>query len=244
MPSSGQCLIIFAKAPRRGTVKTRLQAALPENRVRALYVAFVKDTLAMAQRVCGVGQQMIAFTPPDGEPMLRRTLGATAKNFKFVPQYGADLGERMRGAFKPSFEHGATSVVIIGTDSPSLPARLVEEAFAALARCDLVLGPSMDGGYYLIGVRNQKSETRMRFLDGIEWSTERVLEQTIAKGRSARLRVHLLPPWYDVDDAGSLRFLYTHLAAMAACGSDELPRHTWSALKKLKGAKPGSHLNP
>ena len=138
----------------------------------------------------------------------------------------------MANAFRASFGQRATQTVIIGTDSPSLPARLVDEAFAALARADLVLGPTTDGGYYLIGLRSQDSGARMGFLStGIEWSTERVLEQTIANARRARLRVALLAPWYDVDDDASLRFLRTHLRAMAACGSKELPKHTWQALR-------------
>lgn len=228
-----QALLIFAKSPRLGTVKTRLQAAHSAAQVRRLYVAFLRDTLEMARRVRGVDRRVIAFTPHDGEALLRRTLGQRAKGFEFVPQHGNDLGERMRHAFLESFQQGARRTVIIGTDSPSLPARLVEEAFAALACCDLVLGPSMDGGYYLIGFRVQRSAFRVRFLDDVEWSTERVLEQTVAKAKRAKLKIHLLAPWYDVDDATSLRFLRTHLNALATSGSRELAINSWRALKQV-----------
>jgi uncharacterized protein len=231
--SSGSSLIIFAKSPRLGTVKTRLQSEHPARFVRQLYIALLRDTLTMARHVPGVRRRVIAFTPRDGEALLRRTLGAQAKGFEFVPQYGHDLGERMANAFEQSFREGATRTVIIGTDSPSLPTRLVEEAFAALRRNDLVLGPSTDGGYYLIGVRSQKSGVSMQLLSGVEWSTERVLQQTITNARRAKLKIYLLDPWYDVDTEASLRFLQAHLSAMMASGSKELPDYTRRVLRKM-----------
>jgi|ERR1051326_4201909 rSAM/selenodomain-associated transferase 1 len=234
VPSVSNALIIFAKAPRLGTVKTRLQSMLPAKTVRTLYIAFVRDTLAMVQRVRDVQRTIIAFTPADGAPLFRRAIGRAADGFEFIPQAGRDLGERMRHAFTQSAAEGSKRTVIIGTDSPSLPPRSVEEAFAVLARNDLVLGPSTDGGYYLIGVRRQRSEVRMRFLtSGIEWSTDRVLEQTVIAARRAKLKIRLLAPWYDVDDETSLQFLRTHLKALAACGSPELSQHSWRVLRQL-----------
>lgn len=226
-------LILFAKAPRLGGVKTRLETALSAKRVRRLYVAFVMDTLAMARRVRGVQRRVIAFTPSNGEQLLRRAIGRQASGFEFLPQQGDDLGERMRRAFWESFQHGAKRTVIIGTDSPTLPARLVEEAFAALLRDDVVLGPSTDGGYCLIGANRDRSAVIHRVHRDIAWSTERVFEQTIAAARRARLKVHLLAPWYDVDEASSLPFLKAHLSALAASGVKELPRHTYRALRGL-----------
>lgn len=232
-PLVSNCLVIFAKAPRLGTVKTRLQTTLPAGRVRKLYIAFVRDTLEMGRRVRKVDCRVIAFTPHDGEGLLRKAIGQDANGFEFVPQEGRDLGERLRNAFAHSFQQGARRTVIIGSDSPSLPARLVEEAFAALAQNDLVLGPSTDGGYYLIGFRLQGSGFTVRILDGIEWSTERVLEQTVAAARKAKLKTHLLTPWYDVDDAVTLRFLKTHLDALAACGAIVLPTHSLKMLHAM-----------
>ncbi len=228
-------LVLFAKAPRLGAVKTRLHAVLSQERVRRLYVAFLNDTLAMARRVRRVKRRIIAFTPADGERLLRHSIGRDARGFEFVPQHGHDLGERMRRAFETSFAAGASKTVIIGTDSPTLPARLIEQAFVALARNDLVLGPSMDGGYYLIGLRVPGSGFRVENLvQGVEWSTERVLERTVRAARRTKLRTCLLDPWYDVDDAASLKFLRTHLEAMAASGSREVPQHTWRALRSTR----------
>jgi len=228
-------LVLFAKAPRLGQVKTRLLSVLSPLRVRSLYIAFLRDSVATARRVSGVHRFAIAFAPADGERLLRQELGRMARGWSFLPQRGGDLGERMRRAFVENFQQGAKRIVILGADSPTLPARLVENAFAALQTADVVLGPSTDGGFYLIGVRRLKAEGRMSFLErGIEWSTERVLEQTIAAARRAKLKLHLLDPWYDVDDAASLRFLRTHLCALAACRSGEFPKHTWRALSKMR----------
>jgi hypothetical protein len=221
-------LILFAKAPRLGTVKTRLHGALSKPRVRQLYVAFLKDTLALASRVREVRRRVIAFTPTDGEQSLRKAIGSCARGFEFIPQSGGDLGERMRHAFET--QTGRT--VILGTDSPTLPARLVEDAFAALRRNDLVLGASTDGGYYLIGLSVPDSGFRVaKLFRGVRWSTERVLEQTIANARRARLKLHLLDPWYDVDDPASLRFLRTHVQTLTACASKEVPKYTWRVLR-------------
>jgi rSAM/selenodomain-associated transferase 1 len=226
-------LILFAKAPRLGTVKTRLQETLPARRVRELYLAFLRDTLALARRVRGLERRVVAFTPADGEPMLRRMLGQDARGFEFRPQHHGNLGARMGSAFAQSFEAGAARVVIIGSDSPTLPTRMIEEAFAALENADLVLGPTTDGGYYLIGSRQPRLPGGLQFLAGpIEWSTARVFEQTVRAARRRRLKLALLAPWYDVDDAAGLAVLRRHLRALAACGASNLPIHTLRSLRR------------
>lgn len=203
----------------------------PPGEVRRLYVAFLFDTLRLSRRVRGIDARAVAFTPEDGAPLLRRVLGSQAHGFSFVKQHGHDLGVRLRNALAAGFRNGAGRVVIIGTDSPSLPPRLIEEAFESLDGADVVLGPTTDGGYYLIGVRMPGSTGRLAFLDvGIEWSTGRVLRQTIAAASRAKLRTQLLAPWYDVDEPGDVRFLQTHLAAQRFLKGHAAARRTDAAL--------------
>jgi len=113
----------------------------------------------------------------------------------YVEQQGADLGERLENAAAAAFLDGAKRVVIIGTDCPGLDADHLHAALRALQQAEVVLGPAADGGYYLIGL----SQHHREFFEGIDWGTERVLQQTLAKARAARCRVHLLPQLADVD---------------------------------------------
>lgn len=229
-------LIIFAKSPRLGAVKTRLQSELSANKIRRLYIAFLHDTLSAALQARAARRRVIAFTPRDGKDSLHRAIGRVAAEFDFVPQREGDLGIRMEHAFSESFARRATRTVIIGTDSPSLPSSYVEDAFAALKRNDLVLGPSMDGGFYLVGIRRAaacRALALKRLFHRVDWSTNRVLQQTIRNAKRDRLRIHLLPPWYDVDDADSLRFLRVHIDALIASGIKDVAPHTARLLQHL-----------
>jgi hypothetical protein len=122
---------------------------------------------------------------------------------RITPQPGGDLGARLRAAFRTLRAAGAPRVIALGADSPTLPPEHLEEGIEAIAESDLVLGPTEDGGYYLVGSR-VSDETIFR---DIPWSTERVLEVTLARAVQARLSVRLLPAWYDVDDLEGLRRL-------------------------------------
>ena len=121
----------------------------------------------------------------------------------------------MRSAFADRFEEGYKKVVIIGSDSPSLPGCYIDKAFAA--NKDLVLGPSTDGGYYLIAMTGKVFEV----FAGVAWGTEKVLEETLKKVKDANISLELLPVWYDVDLPEDLAFLKTHLALIAHSGLGE-----------------------
>ena len=125
-----------------------------------------------------------------------------------------DLGTRMQQFFEYAFEYGAHQVILIGSDSPTLPKRFINDAFDSLSRCDVVLGPASDGGYYLIG---QSGRSRSLF-DNVEWSTPAVLSQSISRIHAASATLELLPPWYDVDDLNSVQMLKGHLEGLAASG--------------------------
>ena len=134
---------------------------------------------------------------------------------KIFQQQGSDLGEKMRSAFADRFKEGYDKVVIIGSDSPSLPGCYIDKAFATSK--DLVLGPSADGGYYLIAMSRKVFEV----FGGVAWGTEKVLEETLKKVEDANISLELLPVWYDVDLPEDLKFLKTHLALIALSGLDE-----------------------
>jgi uncharacterized protein len=135
-------------------------------------------------------------------------------DFELWPQPEVDLGTRMMRFFAEHLTHADDRVVLIGSDSPTLPHEYVEQAFGSLQEAECVVGPAMDGGYYLIG---QRGRGRPIF-DGIEWSTARVLEQTVARVKDCGARLAVLPPWYDVDTPADWQMLIGHLRALQLAG--------------------------
>jgi rSAM/selenodomain-associated transferase 1 len=210
-------LVVFARAPERGRVKTRLAAALGDDAALSLYRAFLEDTCALAAQVCDRGVLAVAGDSSSLQPLAAR------HGLHLTVQDGADLGARMEHAIARELAHGP--VCIIGSDAPSLPVSLVEAAFERLADHELVVGPSTDGGYWLIGATRAAPE----LFSGVHWGTETVLEETLRRleGR----RAALAPFWYDVDEPRDLALLRAHLpllgpevapatrAALAALGA-------------------------
>ena len=186
-------LIVFVKNPIPGAVKTRLQTRYAPDQVAALYTAFVRDVLERAEGI-DVDRRVIAFDPPDAESEVRALFGrgmeARAGQWQYVPQAQEDLGARMREALVQQLDAGASAAVLIGTDIPSLPAHHITQAFDLLRTKDVVLGPSIDGGYYLVGVSKPIPE----IFEDVEWSTPRVLSQTLDRILRAEIRsVSFLP---------------------------------------------------
>ena len=141
-------LVLYMKAPRPGTVKTRLTPRVSAGEAAELYRAFILDTLHLAQGIAGASL-FVAWTPEDGLGELRSALGNP--DVEWTGQHGSDLGERLSNTFAFLGDEW-DKIVVLGGDSPLLPPAYVEEAFAALDRHDVVLGPAEDGGYYLIGL--------------------------------------------------------------------------------------------
>jgi uncharacterized protein len=197
-------LIVFAREPLAGRTKTRLTPPLSAADAAALYACFLRDTLDTARRVAGAAV-VVAYTPAQAGGYF----ADLAPELVAVPQRGADLGERMDTAFSDAFARGAAAAVIIGSDSPHLPATIIERAFAELeSGADLVLGPADDGGYYLIGARAPQP----RLLRAVPLSTPTVLADTLRVAAELGLRVALLPRWYDIDTVAELRRLAAELA--------------------------------
>lgn len=194
-------VVMMARAPWTGG-KTRLAVAGDEAAHEALRHALFLDTLDVVTSVRNV-EHVIACEPPGACERMREFAGPT---IDVVAQRGGDLGQRIAHVFEDTFRLGVESVVVVGSDLPDLPSRLLQEALAALrGRKDrIVLGPAGDGGYYLIGM----NRPHPALFDRIEWSTGRVLAQTLDGAKSLGVRTVLLDRWTDVDDAADLnRFL-------------------------------------
>ena len=193
-----QCLIVFVKSPEAEGVKSRLGATIGEKKTRQVYRCFVEDLLDALDK--GNYGLKIFFYPPD---RLQDVSGWLGCDRSYEPQTGDDLGQRMKNAFEKCFADGFEAAILIGSDCPDLPREIIDEGFAALTSRDAVVGPSLDGGYYLIGF---KSETFLPdFFSGIPWSTDGVLKRTLAIVDQKRLRVSLLPPWRDIDTREDLK---------------------------------------
>jgi rSAM/selenodomain-associated transferase 1 len=208
---AGACAIgIMAKAPRSGRVKTRLVPPLTHEQASALSRCFVRDvatSIAAAARSGSPPIRGVAVYLPRGEE--RSFEGLLPGDFLLLPQRGADLGERLFQAATDLLAAGFHSVCLVNSDSPTLPSSLLLEAAVALAAPGerVVIGPASDGGYYLIGLKR----AHRRLFEDVSWSSPAVLGQTLDRARELSLEVHLLPEWYDVDDAHSLRLLCREL---------------------------------
>lgn len=198
-------LTVMAKAPRPGKVKTRLSPPLTLEQTAALNVRFLRDTTQNLATIAG-SAGLVSYTPVGDEALFAGLLPAA---FALVPQRGDGFGERLLAAAEDVLAIGYGSVCLIDSDSPTVPASAFERAVKALAQPGdrVVLGPSEDGGYYLIGLKQAHREPFER----IAWSTGSVLEETMERCREAGLEVVLLPTWYDVDDAATLAILQAEL---------------------------------
>ena len=206
-------LIVFARDPIEGQVKTRLNPFLDPRTTCDLYTCFLADSL---NTICEVeSADRFAGIYPSNLSGYFEQLDSSLSITVFM-QEGKDLGERMQNAFSARFQDGYERVVIIGSDSPSLPTNYIRQAFAS--ERDVVLGPSADGGYYLIGMRGKQIDV----FDGIAWGGDTVLAETRAKLEAIEgASLELLPVWYDVDRPEDLKFLKTHLQLMADAGQQE-----------------------
>lgn len=187
------CVLVFTRSPEAGRVKTRLVPALGAEGAAAVHAALVEHTLAAVSEYCralGVDGVIRLAGAATEMPCEYRDDG-----FRIMPQHGDDLGERLDHAVREAFREGARQAIAIGTDCPDLDAGRLAEATAVLERADVVLGPALDGGYYLVGMRHYQPE----LFRNIAWGTDAVLRQTVSTARRLGLRVRLLPALSDID---------------------------------------------
>jgi len=195
------CILLFVKFPEEGSVKTRLAKDLDHGFVQTLYRNFVLDLLETLAKV--KWPIIIYFHPPESGNAISKWL---SKNYTYAPQKGVDLGERMKNAFKEAFAKGFTKAVILGSDLPDLQKNILDMAFKALHGNDIVIGPSVDGGYYLAGFRSDSFLPDV--FKGISWGTDTVLKDTLKILREKNYRAHFLPELRDVDTIEDLKALY------------------------------------
>ena len=203
----------MAKASAPGRAKTRLVPPLTFEEAAVLNTAFLQDVAdnvlnaaVDAERHGGIAGYA-AYGPPGSEDFFRRTLPG---GIGLIEAWRQNFGDCLLHTIEEIFARGHGSAVVLNSDSPTLPTALLVETAAALARPGdrAVLGPSSDGGYYLLGL---KAAHRHMFED-IAWSTEKVAKQSLERAREIGLEVHRLPVWYDVDDADGLRRLCAELS--------------------------------
>jgi rSAM/selenodomain-associated transferase 1 len=195
-----RCLLFFIKYPETGKVKSRLGVVIGDETAAKLYRDFITQMLSTLKT--GDFPLYICFYPKNALKALKEWLGS---QYHYIPQKGKDLGERMRNAFTEAFEMGHTRVVLIGSDIPDLPLEFIEEAFTSLKKRDVVIGPALDGGYYLIGFKDKTFSAQV--FERIAWGTETVFDETMQDLKKLRRKVHTLPFQRDIDTLEDLRNL-------------------------------------
>ena len=231
MNRSRPALIVFCREPIPHLTKTRLIGKLTPDGVARLADAFIVDALAKAVSV-RASQVVIAASAPEGASnskyfrRLARRFDAT-----LIDQGRGSLGARMARALEPFASSGA---LLIGTDTPSLPASLLEKSIAALARSRVVIAPSLDGGYYAVGVRGAMPP----IFTAIRWGSGNVLDATIRRLDRAGIRYALGPAWYDVDRWSDVMLLAAHLRLRAENRASRAPCPATEAVLKQLGVLP------
>ena len=222
MPSQ-DCAILFAKSPVPGRVKSRLFRQITPEQACRLHCACTNDTLELLENALPAVSKWLLLSEQPHTALESGGITLPA-GFRCGVQQGCDLGDRLDAAFRWAFDGGARRVAIFGSDSPTLPSRIVEEAFPILSDVDVVLGPAEDGSDYLVGCR--------RFIPGlfeaVEWSTTRTLAQTRANAQGLGYRVALLDTWFDIDTWSDVERLMSDLRKGAP-----LTRHLAAILQEF-----------
>jgi uncharacterized protein len=218
-----RAVVIVSKAPRPGVSKTRLVPPLSEADAAGLAAAFLLDTCATALQT---GWQRVSLVHPAGPEAIGLLGRLLPPGVVPLAQPGRGLGEALAAAFASHFADGFEQVVLIGSDTPDLPASLLQAAAARLKHhADVAIGPAADGGYYLLGL----AALQPGLFDAIDWSTDRVYAQTLQRASALGLRISELPVWADVDTPADL----ARLAADLQLAEPGVAVHTREVLARL-----------
>ncbi len=226
-----RAIFLPGKAPRPGLAKTRLSPPLTPEQAAALYHGFLHDSTTLAVSLGWERVTLMHPEPREGEEALARLLPAEVR---LLPQPATDFGEILASGFSHHFAEGFDRVVLIGSDTPTLPASIVQDAAAILGDHDLAIGPTEDGGYYLLAMTRQ----HRRLFEDVAWSTARVAAQTRERAEELGLDVVTLPSWYDVDDAAALARLRADLL-QAPAGIAPATRRSLASVPRW-----GAHTSP
>ena len=212
-------LIVFAKVPRPGAVKTRLTPVLTPTEAARLYEAFLRDALQLYARL--TADVRLYLAPPFDSPM--EWIPASVEVYE---QQGAGLGGRMKHAFRETLADGIDRASIVGTDHPTLPLSFIRQSFEGLELPQSVcIGPSEDGGFYLLGM----NDFYPQLFEGMTYSHGSVFSDTLARLEQTDARLTVLPQWYDVDTPGTLERMIQDLED----GAVDAP-HTRETLESLQ----------
>lgn len=215
---------IMAKAPRPGEVKTRLCPPLSHGEAAELYRCFLLDKIAQIntlQRAAPV----VSYSPAESRSLFENL---TPAHFMLIPQRGDDLGARLLSTFDQLFQQGYTQVMVIDSDTPTLPTAYLEQALGLFAdrETDVVLGPTEDGGYFLIGLR----QSHPVLFERMPWSTVQVTPETLRRSARHGLKVACTASWYDVDTPDDLTRLVQSLDQV----QDGIARHTRRLFREFR----------
>jgi uncharacterized protein len=219
-----RAVAIMAKAPQPGQVKTRLCPPLSHRQAAELYRCFLLDKIAQVNALQWA-DPAVSYTPSDAKSWFE---DLTPSHFMLIPQHGDDLGARLLFTFDQLFRQGYTQVIVIDSDTPTLPTAYLEQALRLIAarEHDVVLGPTEDGGYYLIGLRQAHRELFAQ----MPWSTSQVLPETRRRSEQYGLTVAYTPDWYDVDTPEDLARLRASLDRI----QDGVARQTRQFLREFR----------
>lgn len=193
--SAGRVLGMFAKWPEPGKAKTRLAAQIGMTNALMIANAMLRDSLV--RFAIPNTERILCFTPANQKDAFQSIAG---NHWKLQEQSHGDLGQRLDHYFQ---DHSRKFTLVIGSDSPSLPTDFIESAFQELQKYDLVVGPSSDGGFYLLGLKDHHKD----LLHGIEWSTEKVLGRLLQNAKLLKLSSYILAEWHDIDTREDLEKL-------------------------------------
>lgn len=226
LASRKNMLVIVAKYPQPGAVKTRLGCGIGHEQAANLYRSFLLDLRERFEAARQRGGYCLCWAYAPGLPSMRPIVGASAR---LHPQRGGDFAERLRAITRDVAAQGYQRVVILGSDSPQIGGEVVEQAFAALDSHDVAIGPAEDGGYYLIGLRLRPAPPDL--FTGIRMSTATVLRETVERAHERQLRVALLETSFDIDEPADLERLWLTLE-----DDEQLAPHTLATLRGLRSA--------
>lgn len=200
-----KAFITLVKAPIPGTVKTRLQKDLGRDETLRVYKSFVTEITSRFSRMKGV-DRFLGCAPGKDHDFLKEVAGKNGMTT--FNQRGNNLAERISNAFRYCAKKGYSDIVLIGSDSPSMPGDFIRKAFVELGKNDFVIGPCFDQGLYLIGARKAKINDIFR---AIKLDTGRDVSMILKKTQDMNIRLSMLPFWYDIDNIDDFEFLKLHL---------------------------------
>jgi rSAM/selenodomain-associated transferase 1 len=216
MSTADRALLVVAKKPIPGRTKTRLCPPLTHVQAADLYACFLRDTLDTMRNVTEV-RRIIGYLPENAQDYFHQL----APDMDLIGQQGKSLGERLDNLLKATLNNGFRQAVIVDSDSPTLPPDYVTQAFERLQEADVVLGPTRDGGYYLIGAKQPQAQ----LVRQVKMSTSHVLADTLELAKALGVTVSLLPIWYDVDNISDLSHLDREISCQTAKETASATRH-------------------